>query len=117
MNVMYYGIPNPLDVSVPGVSPDNIKIRVVNGTISTERVKNSRGENFRGDWSVRPSSERQNVQVIVSSTDASGKTVSYAPYEFRVKAVPKPEARFEAKTPAPYLGTLLLHSRSLCRSS
>ena len=97
MNVMYYGIPNPLDVSVPGVSPDNIKIRVVNGTISTERVKNSRGENFRGSWSVRPSSERQNVQVIVSSTDASGKTISYAPYEFRVKTVPKPEARFGGK--------------------
>ena len=46
---------------------------------------------------MRPSSERQNVQVIVSSTDASGKTVSYAPYEFRVKAVPKPEARFGGK--------------------
>lgn len=97
MNVMYYGIPNPIDVSVPGVSPNNIKIRVVNGTISTEKVKNSKGENFRGSWSVRPSAERQNVQVIVSSTDASGKTMTYAPYEFRVKPVPKPEARFAGK--------------------
>jgi len=30
MNVMYVGIPNPIDVSVPGVSPDKIKIRVTN---------------------------------------------------------------------------------------
>ena len=25
MNVMYMGIPNPIDVSVPGISPDKIK--------------------------------------------------------------------------------------------
>ena len=40
MNVMYMGIPNPIDVSVPGISPDKIKIRVVNGSFTTERVKN-----------------------------------------------------------------------------
>jgi len=50
MNVMYYGINNPIDVSVPGVSPDKLKIKVVNGTFSTEKVKNSKGENFKGAW-------------------------------------------------------------------
>ena len=47
MNVMYYGINNPIDVSVPGVSPDKIKIRVVNGTFTTEKVKNSKGREFQ----------------------------------------------------------------------
>ncbi len=94
MNVMYYGIPNPIDVSVPGVNPDNVKIRVVNGTFSSERVKRTGGENFRGNWAVRPSKVGQNVQVVVSATDASGKSTSYSPIEFRVKAIPKPEARF-----------------------
>jgi len=97
MNVMYLGIPNPIDVSVPGVSPDKIRLRVVNGTISTERVKNSRGQNFRGNWAVRPTAQGQNVQIIVSSVDASGKTMQYAPYEFRVKPLPRPEARFANK--------------------
>jgi len=97
MNVMYMGIPNPLDVSVPGISPDKIRIKVVNGTFSTEKVKNSKGQNFRGNWAVRPSAVGKNVQIIVSSTDASGKGTQYAPYEFRVKALPKPEARFAGK--------------------
>src|ERR1035437_5520763 len=42
MNVMYYGINNPIDVSVPGISPDKIKINVVNGSLTTEKIKNSK---------------------------------------------------------------------------
>ena len=54
MNVMYKGIQNPIDVSVPGVSPEKIRVRVVNGTVTTQKVKNSKGENFRGNWAVNP---------------------------------------------------------------
>ena len=46
MNVMYMGIPNPIDVSVPGISPDKIHIRVVNGSFTTEKVKNSKRRIF-----------------------------------------------------------------------
>jgi hypothetical protein len=97
MNVMYFGIPNPIDVSVPGVSPDKIRIRVVNGSFSTEKVKNSKGENFRGNYSVKPEAAGKAVQIIVSTED-NGKTTTYAPYDFRVKPIPKPEARFGGKT-------------------
>ena len=93
MNVMYYGIANPIDVSVPGVSPDKISIRVVNGTHSTEKVKNSKGENFKGTYSVKPSEVGKNVQVIVSA-NINGVNQTFAPYEFRVKSIPVPEARF-----------------------
>ena len=74
MNVMYCGIPNPIDVSVPGVSPDKIKIRVVNGTVTTEKVKNSKGENFKGTWAVKPNAVGQNVQVIVTA-DMNGRPI------------------------------------------
>jgi len=67
MNVMYMGIPNPIDVSVPSVSPDKIKIRVVNGSVSTEKVKNSKGGNFKGAWAVKPNAVGQDVQVIVTA--------------------------------------------------
>ena len=70
MNVMYKGIQNPIDVSVPGVSPDKIMVRVVNGTVTTQKVKNSKGVNFRGNWAVNPTTVGQNVQVIVSVRDA-----------------------------------------------
>jgi len=94
MNVMYLDIPNPIDVSVPGISPDKIKIRVVNGTFTTERVRRTGGEFFRGNWAVKPTAAGQNVQIIVSATDPGGRSTQYPPYEFRVKRIPKPEARF-----------------------
>jgi gliding motility-associated protein GldM len=97
MNVMYVGIENPIDVSVPGVSPDKIKIRVVNGSVSTKKVKNPKGEFFPGTWSVIPTATGQKVQVIVTA-DMSGKPVQYPPYEFRVKPLPPPIAVFGGKS-------------------
>jgi len=97
VNIMYKGILNPIDVSVPGVDPSKIKVRVVNGTLSNERIKNSKGVTFKGSWSVNPSAVGQNVQVFVSATDASGKVTNYLPVEFRVKAVPPPIATFAGK--------------------
>ena len=97
MNVMYYGINNPIDVSVPGISPDKLKIRVVNGTFSTEKVKNSKQQNFKGAWAVKPGAVGQNVQVIVTA-DINGKPVQYAPYDFRVKSIPNPVAIFANKS-------------------
>ena len=98
VNVMYKGILNPIDVSVPGVSPNNIRVRVVNGTITTQKVKNAKGQNYGGNWAVNPSAVGQNVQVIVSATDASGKATSYPPKEFRVKPIPPPIAVFAGKS-------------------
>jgi gliding motility-associated protein GldM len=97
MNVMYMGIPNPLDVSVPGFSPNQISINVVNGIQTTERVKNSKGEDFRGTYFIKPTSTSQDVQIIVSTKDANGKLNTYKPYTFRVKPLPKPEGVFGGK--------------------
>jgi gliding motility-associated protein GldM len=96
MNVMYFGIPNPIDVSVPGVSPDKISIKVVNGTFTTEKVKNSKGEPFKGAWAVKPAALDQRVQVIATA-NVNGKVVQYPPYEFRVKRIPPPIAVFGGK--------------------
>ena len=97
MNVMYAGIANPIDVSVPGVSPDKIRIDVENGARTTERVKDSKGVDFKGTYSIKPNAVGQNVRVIVTA-DISGKPVRFAPYEFRVKAVPAPIATFAQKS-------------------
>ena len=97
MNVMYMGIPNPIDVSVPSVSPDKIHIKVVNGTFTTEKVKNSKQEYFKGAWAVKPNAVGQDVQVIVSA-DINGKPVQFAPYPFRVKSIPPPVAIFANKS-------------------
>jgi gliding motility-associated protein GldM len=97
MNVMYMGIPNPIDVSVPNVSPDKIRIRVVNGTSSTEKVKTTKGTTFKGSWAVKPQAVGQDVQIIVTA-DINGKPVQFAPYPFRVKSIPPPIAVFGQKS-------------------
>jgi gliding motility-associated protein GldM len=97
MNVMYKGLDNPIDISVPGVGPDKIKIKVNNGTFSQKRVKNSKGEYFRGNWAVSPETVGKAVQVIVTA-DMNGKPTTYAPIEFRVKKLPDPVARFGNKS-------------------
>jgi hypothetical protein len=95
---MYIGIPNPIDVSVPGISPDKIKIKVVNGSFSTDRVKKSGGQDyFKGSWAVKPNAVGQDVQVIVTA-DINGKPTQYAPYPFRVKPLPTPIAQFAQKS-------------------
>ncbi|TFG90197.1 MAG: hypothetical protein E4H16_02275, partial [Candidatus Atribacteria bacterium] len=60
--------------------------------------KNSKGVNFRGNWAVNHTSVGQNVQDVVSVTDASGKGTTFAPIEFRVKPVPSPIAQFAGKS-------------------
>jgi len=93
MNVLYAGIDNPIDISVPGVGSDKIRATMKNGVIDRGRVKNSRGENFPGDWKARPQTVGQNAQIIVSA-EISGKIQTFAPMEFRVKSIPKPVAKF-----------------------
>jgi gliding motility-associated protein GldM len=97
MNVLYMGIDNPIDVSVPNVSPDKIKIKVINGEYRVGKIKNSKGENFRGNWLIKPNAVGQNVQVIVTA-DITGKPMQFAPLEFRVKSIPSPIAVFGGKS-------------------
>jgi len=97
MNVLYTGIDNPIDVSVPGVSPDKVKLRVTNGVLSTGRVRNPDGEYFRGNWIIKPNQPGQRVQVYVTA-DMNGKPMTYAPIEYRVKPLPTPVAVFAGKS-------------------
>jgi gliding motility-associated protein GldM len=97
MNVMYFGIDNPIDISVPGTSPDKIRIKVNNGTFRQGKVKRPKGDNFPGTWVVKPNAVGQNVQIIVTA-DMSGKPQTFPPYEFRVKPIPPPVAVFANKS-------------------
>jgi gliding motility-associated protein GldM len=97
MNVLYTGIENPIDVSVPGVGPDKIKLRVTNGTLTTGRVKNPSGQFFGGNWIIKPDAPGQNVQVYVTA-DINGKPMQFKPSEFRVKPLPIPVAIFANKS-------------------
>ena len=88
MNVLYQGIQNPLDISVPGVGSDKLTVRMTNGDISKGKYKN-----YRGDYVAQPRTVGQNAQIIVSA-NIDGKVQSFPPVEFRVRRLPDPEARF-----------------------
>ena len=96
MNIFYKGIPNPVDISVPGVGPDKISATAKNGKISKGKVPLSAGGNFRGEWIVTPDQVGLEVEITVSAP-INGKQKSFAPLNFRVKPIPKPEARFANK--------------------
>jgi gliding motility-associated protein GldM len=98
MNVLYTDIENPIDVSVPGVSPDKIKIsKVTNGIVTTGKVKNPKGEFFRGNWIIKPTTPGQMVQIFITA-DMSGKPQQFGPIEYRVKPLPTPIAVFGGKS-------------------
>jgi len=88
MNVLYQGIQNPLDVSVPGIGSDKLTVRMTNGDIKKGKYKN-----YRGEYVAQPRTVGQNAQIIVSA-NIDGKVQTFPPVEFRVRRLPDPEARF-----------------------
>jgi gliding motility-associated protein GldM len=95
MNVLYYGIDNPIDISVPGIGPDKISAVMVNGSITKGQVKASNGEIFNGSWIAKPTVEGKMAQIIVSADmNGTGKFTQVGVAPFRVKPVPPPVAEF-----------------------
>ncbi len=88
MNVLYQGIQNPLDISVPGVGSDKLTVRMTNGDIKKGKYKE-----YRGEYVAQPRTVGQNAEIIVSA-NIDGKVQTFPPVEFRVRRLPDPEARF-----------------------
>jgi gliding motility-associated protein GldM len=82
MNLMYRGLDNPIEVSVPGVPTELLKVSVTNGSQAGSR----------GKFTVKPGAG-QIAEVSVSAT-INGKTRSFGKVEFRVKNVPDPKPKF-----------------------
>ena len=77
MNVLYIGIPNPVQIAVPGVPSDKVTATITNGSI----YKTANG------WEIKPSTATESVilTVLVNNQKVSEKT-------FRVKTIPVPHA-------------------------
>lgn len=80
MNVLYVGVDNPLSVSVPGVSPDKIKISPTNCTLKSEG---------KGLYTARVTTPGQTAVISVTA-DINGKPQPMGKQEFRIKGVPDP---------------------------
>ncbi len=93
MNVMYAGIPNPIDISIPGYGSDKIRItKVVNGVSAKTKVKNPKGENFPGEWAITPTTANQMIQIYTAAVEPDGSLKNQPAREFRCKPLPQPVA-------------------------
>ena len=94
MNVFYRGVPNPVEVSVPGVPQDKIDVRI-DGGHSIKRQSD-------GSYIVEPannSSVREaNITVSAELPDGTKKTLPSK--NFRVKRIPDPVAFWTGKKPS-----------------
>lgn len=84
MNIMYAGLENPISVSAPGFTSDEINVRVTGGTLKTVNKA-------KGDYVVIPNNVKENVHVYATVVK-DGKSSTLSDKDYRVKAVPKPEA-------------------------
>ncbi len=84
MNVFYFGLPNPVSISVPGVAPNNISVSATGCTLS--------GSN--GKYSATPTQQSGKGYINVSARMEDGTLKQMGRYEFRVKKVPTPEVKW-----------------------
>lgn len=87
MNVMYRGLDNPIEVSVPGVAPNNISVNCSGGSLS--------GGN--GKYIVKPGTGKE-LTISVGAKTVDGKSTSMGAYKFRVKDVPDPQITWAGAT-------------------
>ena len=81
MNVLYRGVENPVDLSVPGVPRDRVRAVIDNGTIARS-----------GDAWVVTGLRGPYAQVFAMVEQEDGTTRRIGPVAFRVKDLPAPTA-------------------------
>lgn len=85
MNVFYQGIDNPVDVSVPGIAKENLRVTLTNGTLVPAG----------GQYTVRPAEldEQGRRTTITVYARVNGTERLMGSTNFRVKRVPDPVAQ------------------------
>lgn len=91
MNVFYRGLPNPVEVSVPGVPGDKIDVRIS----GNHRLK----KESDGTFTITPGTDKK-ANITVSAELPDGSKKSLPAREFRVKRIPDPVPFFVGKTPS-----------------
>lgn len=88
MKVLYRGVENPIDISVPGVPADRVQAVISNGRI----------ERKGSAWVVKdlPGATTAEISAMVAMPDGSNRRIG--PLHFRVKELPPPTAYVAGKS-------------------
>lgn len=90
MNVFYMAVNNPVEISVPGYSPDIVSATISNGSISKDRAVG---------FVVKP--RKPGKATITVYIEENGRKKPHGTKEFRVKPLPTPIAKVAGKTGGP----------------
>ncbi|MGB1480268.1 MAG: GldM family protein, partial [Flavobacteriales bacterium] len=94
MNVFYRGVPNPVEISVPGVPQDKIDVRIDGG----HKISKQSDGTYVVDPSTSSSVREANITVTAELPDGTKKTLPAK--NFRVKRIPDPVAFWTGKKPS-----------------
>jgi gliding motility-associated protein GldM len=90
MNVFYRGLPNPVEISVPGVDSEKLSVSCSGGHSLKKEGKDG--------WIMRPGKSKDAIiSVTADMPDGSRKKIGEKP--FRVKRIPDPVPKFAGKRP------------------
>lgn len=89
MNVFYFGIDNPVDISVPGIPGNKIKPSISGGGATIKKT--------REGYVVKPTKSSGKVNVSVTA-EIDGKQKSMGSMPFRIKTIPEPKAKVLGKS-------------------
>ncbi len=90
MNVLYAGIPNPINVAVPGIVSQNIQVSASNGALSRDG----------NAWSITPTQIGTDVVFSISAKTTDGRTQNIATKNYRVRRLPDPTPYIDYKDAA-----------------
>jgi gliding motility-associated protein GldM len=94
MNVFYRGVPNPVEVSVPGVPSNKLKVSISSG----HKIKRQSD----GTYIVEPANSSSNkiATISVKGEMPDGSISNLGKAEFRVKRIPDPVPKWVGKRPS-----------------
>jgi gliding motility-associated protein GldM len=90
MNVLYIGVPNPVDISVPGYAPELVTPNISGGSISPDPAK-------KGSYIVTCPAGSKEANISVSVKQGNANKPMQGGYKFRVKPLPDPVAKVGGK--------------------
>jgi gliding motility-associated protein GldM len=96
MNILYLGLDNPIDISVPGVTPENIRASISSGSLAKGKVKYG-SRTYPGSWVAKPRAGSNEVQISVQSVKEDGTIQRHGSIPFRVRKPPPPIAKIAGK--------------------
>lgn len=101
MNVFYYGIDNPVEISVPGIPSEKIKPTVSGGGARIRKA--------RKGYIVKPTKTSGKIKIGVMA-EIDGKQKLMGRKEFRIKTIPEPKAKVMGKSAGTIRKALLLNA-------